>query len=232
MLPDRTEESIPETRNPRAVIEAAERAANAGDFASAEQLLREAALLQEATLGPLHPDLANTLNNLGIVCEIAEKPTNAEHFFRRAYAIAQASLEPGHPFLATSRKNLADFCAARGKPVDLPGPAPVAHELRAPAVPVKQRPVERPIERPPAARPSNQEAQPPASDRWSRKLAIGGLIAGGLFLVFITTTTWFGSTDRNWVGTGNPGHLTSESGGDGAPCANRSRRIQRERSEH
>ena len=48
---------MPDTRDPRSVIEAAEQAAAAGDYASAERLLREAADLQEASLGPLHPDL-------------------------------------------------------------------------------------------------------------------------------------------------------------------------------
>ena len=72
---------MPDTREPRSVIDAAEQAAAAGDYASAEQLLREAALLQEASLGPLHPDLANTLNNLGVVCEITEKPVDAETTF-------------------------------------------------------------------------------------------------------------------------------------------------------
>ena len=57
----------------RSIIEAAEQAAGAGNYARAEVLLREAALLQEARLGPLHPDLANTLNNLGIVCEMNGK---------------------------------------------------------------------------------------------------------------------------------------------------------------
>ena len=51
--------------------------------ASAEDLLREAAALQEQTLGPDHPDLANTLNNLGVVCELADNPIDAEHYFRR-----------------------------------------------------------------------------------------------------------------------------------------------------
>ena len=115
---------MPETRELRTVIDAAEQAAVAGDYASAEQLLREAALLQEARLGPLHPDLANTLNNLGIVCDIRDKPEDAELCYRRAYAIAAAALEPDHPFVATSRKNLADFCEARGKPVELPTPSP------------------------------------------------------------------------------------------------------------
>ena len=66
------------------MIAAAEEAAAAGNYPSAESLLREAARLQENSLGPLHPDLANTLNNLGVVCEITGKTVDAEQFFRRA----------------------------------------------------------------------------------------------------------------------------------------------------
>jgi hypothetical protein len=108
---------------PRSLIETAEQAAAGGDYVRAERLLREAALLQEKTLGPLHPDLANTLNNLGVVCEIVDKPADAEDCYRRAYTIAASSLEPTHPFVATSEKNLLDFYAARGKSIDLPKPA-------------------------------------------------------------------------------------------------------------
>ena len=56
-----------DTREFHSVVHAAEQAAAAGDYKSAEELLHAAALLQEASLGPLHPDLANTLNNLGVV---------------------------------------------------------------------------------------------------------------------------------------------------------------------
>lgn len=111
---------MPEAREPRPLIDAAEKAAAAGDYTTAEAALREAALLQEAGLGPLHPDLANTLNNLGVVYEILDKPADAERCFRRAYAIATASLKPDHPFVATSKKNLRDFCDARGLPFELP----------------------------------------------------------------------------------------------------------------
>src|SRR5688572_13133933 len=125
---------MPEPRGARSLIENAEQAATAGDYASAEDLLREAAALQERTLGPTHPDLANTLNNLGIVCEMTDNPIDAEHYFRRAHAIATATLEPNHPFVATSRKNLHDFCEARGRPVELPPSSPaVAAWLDAPA---------------------------------------------------------------------------------------------------
>jgi hypothetical protein len=112
-----------EAREPGPVIQAAEKAAEAGNYASAEKLLRQAARLQEASLGPRHPDLANTLNNLGIVCEITDKPDDAEQYFRRAVSIARTSLDADHPFVATSQKNLRDFCEARGKAVEPPAPA-------------------------------------------------------------------------------------------------------------
>ena len=86
---------MPEPREARSIIEKAEQAAAAGNYASAEDLLGEAAALQEQTLGPHHPDLANTFNNLGIVCEMTDNPIDAEHHFRRAYAIATATLAPG-----------------------------------------------------------------------------------------------------------------------------------------
>ena len=125
---------MPEPREARSIIENAEQAAAAGNYASAEDLLREAAALQEQTLGPHHPDLANTLNNLGIVCEMTDNPIDAEHYFRRAHAIATATLAPDHPFVATSSKNLHDFCAARGRPAELPPSSPaVAAWLEAPA---------------------------------------------------------------------------------------------------
>jgi tetratricopeptide (TPR) repeat protein len=109
---------MPEARELRAVLEAADQAAADGDYVAAELNLREAAALQEAQLGPFHPDLASTLNNLGIVYERANSPAEAELCYRRAYAIATRALEPNHPFVATSRTNLEEFCKARGRPFD------------------------------------------------------------------------------------------------------------------
>ena len=169
---------MPESGEFRSALDAAEQAAAAGDYASAEELLRNAALLQEASLGPLHPDLANTLNNLGVVCEITEKPVDAEHCFRRACAIAAAALEPDHPFVARSRKNLEDFCKARGKPVDPPTAPPAV-----------------------ASDPSWSQV---ASRRWSRPLAIGALIAGAMFVTFIGATTWLRSNHEVASSPGGP----------------------------
>jgi hypothetical protein len=98
----------------------AESAATAGDLASADELLRAIARIQEDELGPLHPDLANTLNNLAIVAEKTGRTGDAETFYRRAVAIASASLPPDDPMLAASRQNLEDFCRAQGLLIDGP----------------------------------------------------------------------------------------------------------------
>ena len=109
---------MPEARELRSVIEAAEQAASAGDYVTAELNLREAAALQETQLGPFHPDLASTLNNLGVVYERADSPAEAELCYRRAYAIATTAHAPNHPLVTTSQKNLEGFCKARGIPFD------------------------------------------------------------------------------------------------------------------
>ena len=195
---------MPDQRDTRSVLESAEKAAASGDFASAEQLLREAARLQEASLGPLHPDLANTLNNLGVVCEVAEKPAEAERYFRRAYDIAMASLDPDHPFVATSRKNLEDFCAAKGLdvvvPVPLPAPVPPSVPSPPPAlapspaktVEKKPRLEPRATARPEEATDEKAHSTPPKTP--SRALVIGALLSAGL-LVTLLAAPWFRSNE-------------------------------------
>ena len=170
---------MPETRELRTVLDAGEQAAAEGDYASAwEHLLREAALLQEARLGPVHPDLANTLNNLGVVCENTDKPADAELCYRKAFAIATAVLEPDHPFVATSRKNLTDFCEARGKPV-ADDPKPPATETAGPLL---------------RERPSRAPSRRLVSVRSSRSVAIAVLgVCGLALLMFIEIRRWSGS---------------------------------------
>jgi Protein of unknown function (DUF2914)/Tetratricopeptide repeat len=181
---------MPEQRDPRSIIDAAEEAAAAGNYAAAEELLREAALLQESSLGLLHPDLANTLNNLGVVCERTENPVDAEDCFRRACAIATAVLPPDHPFVATSRKNLRDFCEARGIPVDAAAPPPaVTANLEEPATASPDPPHE-----------SEWLAESPdfepVHNRSFGPLWIGTLTAGAvLIVILLTARTWFSSTN-------------------------------------
>ena len=180
---------MPEPREPRSIIEAAEQAAAAGNYASAEALLREAALLQEARDGPLHPDLANILNNLGVVCEINDNPVDAEHCFRRAYTIATTVLEPDHPFVATSRQNLRDFCDARGKLVELPTSSPVTTKPKARATASMDPLGESQLQ--------SQDLQPLVRRRSIRPLAIGALGPGVMLIMILAAARpWISSTER------------------------------------
>jgi hypothetical protein len=107
----------------RAILDAAERAEARGDHKETERLLREALALQESRLGAQHPEVANVLNNLAVVCEMNGKPDDAEACYRRAYAIAKSRLRADDPFVATSRHNLEEFCQERGIAFDEPSPA-------------------------------------------------------------------------------------------------------------
>jgi Protein of unknown function (DUF2914)/Tetratricopeptide repeat len=107
-----------ESAEARPILAAAEAAAAVGDYGTAERLLREAAAVQERSIGAAHPDLANTFNNLGVVCERAGKLDDAEACYRRAYAIVTSAFPADHPFVETSRQNLEEFCAANGRSID------------------------------------------------------------------------------------------------------------------
>jgi len=150
----------------REILDAAERAAAAEDFLSAEQHLRQAAILQEQQLGPGHPDLANTLNNLGIVSEYVGKPADAEACYRRAYRIASAALPADHSLVLTSGKNLKDFCEAIGKPAALPEALPPELETFAPepkgAEPRLTLASAGPVAHAPPSPPPASPTQPPA----------------------------------------------------------------------
>src|SRR5262245_33946212 len=91
------------------ILDSAERAALSGDYAQAESLLREVVRLQAESLGPKHPDLASTFNNLGVVCERTNKLMDAGRFYREALSIASGSLQSEDPLVVTSRNNFNEF---------------------------------------------------------------------------------------------------------------------------
>jgi Tetratricopeptide repeat/Protein of unknown function (DUF2914) len=206
---------MPDTRDPQSVISAAEQAATAGDYASAERLLREAAELQEASLGPFHPELANTLNNLGVVYEVTGKPDEAERCFRRASEIATAVLPADHSFVATSRQNLDDFLTSRARaavPLVLPTPAPPAAAVQTRVEPVESvEPAPRlstPERTKPVAAPTSSRSREEAplaveATTWPRTLVIGALLAGGLLVVFLARP-WFRGDDAPGSSPGTP----------------------------
>ena len=177
---------MPAPREPRSIIEAAEQAAAAGNYASAEALLREAALVQEAGLGPLHPDLADTLNNLGIVCEITGNLIEAERSFRRAFAIVTAVLKPDHPSVATSRKNLRDFYEAQGTPVELPPSTPTVTAQATPS-----------MEPPRESHAKSRAVQPHARRRSIRPLVVGALGPLAMLIIILAVSgPWLATSEQ------------------------------------
>jgi hypothetical protein len=122
------------------LMDRAEQAAHRGDFAAAEEALRLAVELQERTLGASNPEVASTLNNLGIVYERLNRPAEAEACYRKSFAIARAAFAGDHPLVETSATNLREFCDARGIPFEQPESAPVSARAETPAPVTPPRP--------------------------------------------------------------------------------------------
>ena len=141
--------SVTDAADLQPLMDRAEQAAQLGDFAAAEEALRLAVEFQERTLGASSPEVASTLNNLGIVYERLNRPAEAEACYRKSFAIAKAAFAGDHPLVETSATNLREFCDARGIPFEQPEPAPVSARVETPA-PAPATPSRPPREEPPA----------------------------------------------------------------------------------
>ena len=64
------------------------------------------AILEKA-LGPEHPDVATSLNNLALIYVAQGHYAAAEPLYQRSLAIWERALEPEHPHVATSLENYA-----------------------------------------------------------------------------------------------------------------------------
>ena len=76
-------------------------------FSDAEMLYQRALAIFEKVLGPEHPDVASSLNNLAALYEDQGRYAEAQPLFRRALAVNEKVLGPDHPDVATSLNNLA-----------------------------------------------------------------------------------------------------------------------------
>jgi len=76
-----------------------------GNSAEAEQLYRRALAIKSTLLGPDHPDVAVTLNNLAILSKSQADYRKADHAYRRALAILKKTFGPSHPKVATCKAN-------------------------------------------------------------------------------------------------------------------------------
>jgi tetratricopeptide (TPR) repeat protein len=91
-----------------------------GRYREAADLGREGLALCRNVLGPMHPDTATSLNNLGDSLRAQANYAAARPYLEQALAIRQKALGPEHPHTATSLHNLGsllhdqgDYAAAR-----------------------------------------------------------------------------------------------------------------------
>lgn len=82
-------------------------------FAAAEGSYRRALAIQEKGLGPRHPEVGVTLNNLAGVLGALGRFAQAEQVYRRAMGLFESTLGPRNPRLALCASNFADMLAAQ-----------------------------------------------------------------------------------------------------------------------
>ena len=76
------------------------------EYAAAKQSHEQALAICRKSLPPDHPDIANSLNNLGSVQSALREYAAAKQSHEQALAIRRKSLPPDHPHIAFSLRNL------------------------------------------------------------------------------------------------------------------------------
>lgn len=84
-------------------------------YSQAESLYRQALAMRERVLGQEHPDVAESLNDLGELYDHQGKYSEAESLYQRALAIREQALGPQDPKVAESLNNLGELYSHRGK---------------------------------------------------------------------------------------------------------------------
>ncbi len=79
---------------------------DAGKYEQASEPLEEALAIRENYLGPEHPSVGTSLNNLALLYEAQGRYAEAEPLLERALRIMEKALGPNHPSTVTVRGNL------------------------------------------------------------------------------------------------------------------------------
>jgi tetratricopeptide (TPR) repeat protein len=85
-----------------------------GKFAEAREAYERSLEIDERILGPDHPEVAVTLNNLANTYTVVGEYDEARRLLGRALAIREAALDPDHPDLALTLTNLGSAESAAG----------------------------------------------------------------------------------------------------------------------
>ncbi len=86
-----------------------------GLYPSALPFKERALAMDEQTLGPKHPDMAHSINNLALLYHNQGKYDEALPLYQRALAISEKALGPNHPVVAHGLDNLASLYRNQGK---------------------------------------------------------------------------------------------------------------------
>jgi len=87
--------------------EEAEKLYRAGKYDRAVIIAQKALQVAEQNVGPDHPDVAVSLNNLALLYKTQGDYAKAEPLYKRSLAILEKTLGPDHPKVATCLENLA-----------------------------------------------------------------------------------------------------------------------------
>jgi tetratricopeptide (TPR) repeat protein len=87
----------------------------AGLYSEAISLAQRTLALVEKALGPDHPDVATSLNNLADLYRAQGRYADAEPLYKRSLAIHEKVLGPDHPNVALSLNNLAGLYLTQGR---------------------------------------------------------------------------------------------------------------------
>ena len=78
-----------------------------GELAEAEPLYKRSLALMEKALGPNHPIVATSLNNLAGLYTLQGRHVDGELLHKRAISVREKALGPNHPAVGDSLNNLA-----------------------------------------------------------------------------------------------------------------------------
>jgi tetratricopeptide (TPR) repeat protein len=96
----------------RLLNEAARYSQARAQYAQAQPLYTRALAIREKALGPDHPAVATSLNNLALLYHDQGQYAQAQPLYTRALAIREKALGPDHPAVATSLENYAALLRA------------------------------------------------------------------------------------------------------------------------
>ena len=101
--------------DPAALNAEVDRLYQAGKYPEATEIAKRSLAINEKSLGPDHPDVSSSLNDLGLLYHKQGRYAEAEPLFKRSLAIREKALGPEHIDVGASLNNLARLHREQGR---------------------------------------------------------------------------------------------------------------------